>query len=63
MGQLKRGMLAAVGQDPEIAKMVVERVMEVATTPVITKLTPYLHSVVPTGLGINLLYGKLYRFV
>ena len=45
----ERGMGAAVGQDPEIARMVVEWVMEVATIPVITKLTPNVHSVVPTG--------------
>ena len=45
----ERGMGAAVGQDPEIARMVVEWVMEAATIPVITKLTPNVHSVVPTG--------------
>ncbi|MVM37115.1 NAD-dependent dihydropyrimidine dehydrogenase subunit PreA [Spirosoma sp. HMF3257] len=48
-GMTERGMGAAVGQDPEIAKMVVEWVMEKATLPVITKLTPNVHSVVPTG--------------
>ncbi|MBL7818262.1 MAG: NAD-dependent dihydropyrimidine dehydrogenase subunit PreA [Saprospiraceae bacterium] len=48
-GMTERGMGAAVGQDPEIAKMVVEWVMECATIPVITKLTPNVHSVVPTG--------------
>jgi dihydropyrimidine dehydrogenase (NAD+) subunit PreA len=48
-GMTERGMGAAVGQDPEIAKMVVEWVMEAATIPVITKLTPNVHSVVPTG--------------
>jgi dihydropyrimidine dehydrogenase (NAD+) subunit PreA len=42
----ERGMGAAVGQDPEIARMVVEWVMEKATIPVITKLTPNVHSVV-----------------
>ncbi|MGZ3754376.1 MAG: NAD-dependent dihydropyrimidine dehydrogenase subunit PreA [Mucilaginibacter sp.] len=50
-GMTERGMGAAVGQDPEIAKMVVEWVMEVASIPVITKLTPNVHSVVPTGLA------------
>ncbi|WP_448697886.1 NAD-dependent dihydropyrimidine dehydrogenase subunit PreA [Mucilaginibacter sp. AW1-3] len=50
-GMTERGMGAAVGQDPEIARMVVEWVMEVATIPVITKLTPNVHSVVPTGLA------------
>lgn len=50
-GMVERGMGAAVGQDPEIAKMVVEWVMEVATIPVITKLTPNVHSVVPGGIA------------
>jgi len=48
----ERGMGAAVGQDPEIAKMVVEWVMEAAHIPVITKLTPNVHSVVPTGKAV-----------
>src|SRR3982751_1533157 len=48
-GMNERGMGSAVGQDPEIARMVVEWVMEAATIPVITKLTPNVHSVVPTG--------------
>src|SRR6266404_8120746 len=48
-GMTERGMGAAVGQDPEIARMVVEWVMEAAHIPVITKLTPNVHSVVPTG--------------
>src|SRR5678816_3726496 len=48
-GMTERGMGATVGQDPEIACMVVEWVMEAATIPVITKLTPNVHSVVPTG--------------
>ena len=48
-GMTERGMGAAVGQDPEIARMVVEWVMEAATIPVITKLTPNVHSPVPTG--------------
>ncbi len=51
-GMTERGMGAAVGQDPEIARMVVEWVMEVATIPVITKLTPNVHSVVPTGKAV-----------
>jgi dihydropyrimidine dehydrogenase (NAD+) subunit PreA len=50
-GMIERGMGAVVGQDPEIAKMVVEWVMQAATIPVITKLTPNVHSVVPTGLA------------
>ena len=36
-GMTERGMGAAVGQDPEIARMVVEWVMEEAHIPVITK--------------------------
>ncbi|GAA4336305.1 NAD-dependent dihydropyrimidine dehydrogenase subunit PreA [Flaviaesturariibacter amylovorans] len=51
-GMTERGMGASVGQDPEIARMVVEWVMEVATIPVITKLTPNVHSVVPTGKAV-----------
>jgi dihydropyrimidine dehydrogenase (NAD+) subunit PreA len=51
-GMTERGMGASVGQDPEIARMVVEWVMEVATLPVITKLTPNVHSVVPAGRAV-----------
>ncbi len=51
-GMTERGMGATVGQDPEIARMVVEWVMEKATIPVITKLTPNVHSVVPTGKAV-----------
>src|SRR3954466_6289716 len=51
-GMTERGMGASVGQDPEIAKMVVEWVMEKATIPVITKLTPNVHSVVPAGRAV-----------
>jgi dihydropyrimidine dehydrogenase (NAD+) subunit PreA len=51
-GMTERGMGAAVGQDPEIACTVVEWVMEAAHIPVITKLTPNVHSVVPTGRSV-----------
>jgi dihydropyrimidine dehydrogenase (NAD+) subunit PreA len=51
-GMVERGMGASVGQDPEIAKMVVEWVMEVASIPVITKLTPNVHSVIPAGKAV-----------
>jgi dihydropyrimidine dehydrogenase (NAD+) subunit PreA len=51
-GMTERGMGAAVGQDPEIARMVVGWVMEAAHIPVITKLTPNVHSVVPTGKAV-----------
>jgi len=48
-GMSERGMGSTVGQNPDIAKMIVEWVMETATIPVITKLTPNVHSVVPTA--------------
>ncbi len=51
-GMTERGMGAAVGQDPEIAKMVVEWVMERANIPVLTKLTPNVHSVVPAAKAV-----------
>lgn len=51
-GMTERGMGAAVGQDPDIACMVVDWVMKAATIPVITKLTPNVHSVVPTGKAV-----------
>ncbi len=51
-GMTERGMGAVVGQDPEIARLVVEWVMEKATIPVITKLTPNVHSVVPTARAV-----------
>ena len=51
-GMVERGMGAAVGQDPEIARRVVEWVMEVAKIPVITKLTPNVHSVVPSAQAV-----------
>ncbi len=51
-GMVERGMGAVVGQDPSIAKMVVEWVMEYAEIPVITKLTPNVHSVVPAGEAV-----------
>jgi dihydropyrimidine dehydrogenase (NAD+) subunit PreA len=51
-GMNERGMGSAVGQNPEIAKMIVEWVMEKATIPVITKLTPNVHSVTPTATAV-----------
>ena len=51
-GMVERGMGATVGQDPEIAKMIVEWVMEAAEIPVITKLTPNVHSVVPVAKAV-----------
>ena len=51
-GMTERGMGATVGQDPEIARGIVEWVMERATIPVITKLTPNVHSVVPAAKAV-----------
>jgi len=51
-GMSERGMGSSVGQNPEIAKMIVEWVMEKATITVITKLTPNVHSVVPTAKAV-----------
>lgn len=51
-GMSERGMGSAVGQDPQIAAMIVEWVMEVAQIPVIVKLTPNVHSVVPAGQAV-----------
>jgi dihydropyrimidine dehydrogenase (NAD+) subunit PreA len=51
-GMSERGMGSAVGQNPEIAKRIVEWVMEKATIPVITKLTPNVHSVTPTATAV-----------
>ena len=51
-GMNERGMGSAVGQDPEIAAMIVSWVMEVARVPVIVKLTPNVHSVVPTAAAV-----------
>ena len=51
-GMVERGMGAAVGQVPDIAAQIVEWVMEAATIPVITKLTPNVHSVVPVGRAV-----------
>ncbi len=45
-GMCERGMGSAVGQRPEVAEKIVSWVMEVATIPVITKLTPNITDVV-----------------
>jgi len=44
-GMCERGMGSAVGQRPEVAEKIVSWVMEVATIPVITKLTPNITDV------------------
>jgi len=50
-GMSERGMGAAVGQVPEYCGQIVAWVKEVATLPVIVKLTPNVASVVPPGLA------------
>ncbi len=44
-GMCERGMGSAVGQEPRILKMIVEWVKEVATVPVIVKLTPNISDI------------------
>ena len=48
-GMSERGMGAAVGQVPEYAKMITGWVKEVATVPVIVKLTPNVADVTAVG--------------
>lgn len=48
-GMCERGMGSAVGQEPEVLKTIVEWVMEVAKTPVITKLSPNISHIVDPG--------------
>lgn len=50
-GMCERGMGSAVGQEPEILKMIVSWVKEVATKPVIVKLTPNITDVTEPGLA------------
>lgn len=45
-GMCERGMGSAVGQRPEVAEQIVSWVMEAATIPVLTKLTPNITDVV-----------------
>jgi dihydropyrimidine dehydrogenase (NAD+) subunit PreA len=44
-GMCERGMGSAVGQEPEVLKTIVQWVMEVATVPVIVKLTPNISDI------------------
>ena len=44
-GMCERGMGSAVGQEPKILQMITEWVKEVATTPVIVKLTPNISDI------------------
>lgn len=45
-GMCERGMGSAVGQEPKVLKTIVEWVKEVATIPVIVKLTPNISDIV-----------------
>src|SRR5256714_2623575 len=48
-GMCERGMGSAVGQQPAVTERIVSWVMEVARTPIITKLTPNITDVVYAG--------------
>ena len=50
-GMCERGMGSAVGQEPKILKMIVEWVKEVATIPVIVKLTPNISDITRPALA------------
>ena len=48
-GMSERGMGSAVGQVPEYSRMITEWVKEVATTPVLVKLTPNITNILGPG--------------
>ncbi len=50
-GMCERGMGSAVGQEPEVLKLIVEWVKEVAKVPVITKLSPNISHITDPGLA------------
>ncbi|RYE89977.1 MAG: NAD-dependent dihydropyrimidine dehydrogenase subunit PreA, partial [Cytophagaceae bacterium] len=50
-GMCERGMGSAVGQEPRILQMITEWVMEVASVPVIVKLTPNISDVTEPALA------------
>ncbi|HAY32610.1 MAG TPA: NAD-dependent dihydropyrimidine dehydrogenase subunit PreA [Ignavibacteria bacterium] len=50
-GMCERGMGSAVGQEPEVLKMIVSWVKEVAKTPVIVKLTPNITDITEPGIA------------
>jgi dihydropyrimidine dehydrogenase (NAD+) subunit PreA len=50
----ERGMGSAVGQEPKVIKTIVEWVMEVATKPVMVKLTPNITDITEPGLAAKL---------
>ncbi|MES2387162.1 MAG: NAD-dependent dihydropyrimidine dehydrogenase subunit PreA [Bacteroidota bacterium] len=50
-GMCERGMGSAVGQEPEVLKTIVQWVMEVATIPVIVKLTPNISDITEPAIA------------
>ena len=50
-GMCERGMGSAVGQEPEVLKTITSWVKEVATIPVIAKLTPNITDITEPALG------------
>ncbi|MBK8981304.1 MAG: NAD-dependent dihydropyrimidine dehydrogenase subunit PreA [Ignavibacteria bacterium] len=50
-GMCERGMGSAVGQEPDILKLIVSWVKEVAKTPVIVKLTPNITDITEPGIA------------
>ena len=50
-GMCERGMGSAVGQEPKVLQMIVEWVMEVATKPVIVKLTPNISDITESAMA------------
>ncbi len=50
-GMCERGMGSAVGQEPDVLKMIVSWVKEVAKTPVIVKLTPNITDITEPGIA------------
>ncbi len=53
-GMCERGMGSAVGQEPEVLKMIVSWVKEVASKPVIVKLTPNISDITEPGQAARL---------
>ncbi|MGB4853208.1 MAG: NAD-dependent dihydropyrimidine dehydrogenase subunit PreA [Ignavibacteria bacterium] len=50
-GMCERGMGSAVGQEPEVLKLIVSWVKEVATKPVIVKLTPNISDITDAAIA------------
>lgn len=53
-GMCERGMGSAVGQEPEVLKLIVGWVKEVATKPVIVKLTPNISDITEPAIAARL---------